>query len=155
MAKVQTNNYKRNQQQPYVYSSSFHMISCRLPSTIKYISAFTPPAPNDSMRDVNRTAVVSVTTKDNRETIQESASYTKTRELIKLSKSTSITQLFQQVMQQNLISKGFRIGQLNGSNAWVTLDLREFGSKQNKVIFVINSIPKSKRQFSTRCERFA
>lgn len=32
-------------------------------------------------------------------------------------------------MQQNLISKGFRIGQLNGSNAWVTVDVREFGTQ--------------------------
>lgn len=32
-------------------------------------------------------------------------------------------------MQQNLISKGFRIGQLNGSNAWVTVDVHEFGTQ--------------------------
>ena len=32
-------------------------------------------------------------------------------------------------MQQNLISKGFRIGQSNGSNAWVTVDVREFATQ--------------------------
>ena len=85
---------------------------------------FTPPAPNATM-NINQNAIVYVTTKDSR-TTQDIASYTKRGELIKLNSSPSVTQLFQQVMQQNLISKGFRIGQSNGSNAWVTVDVREF-----------------------------
>ena len=76
---------------------------------------FTPPAPNATM-NINQNAIVYVTTKDSR-TTQDIASYTKHGELIKLNSSPSVTQLFQQVMQQNLISKGFRIGQSNGSNA--------------------------------------
>lgn len=88
---------------------------------------FTPPAPTASM-NVNQTAVVYVTTKDSRPT-QDVASYTKTGELIKLNASPSVSQLFQQVMQQNLVSKGFRIGQANNSNAGVTVDIREFGTQ--------------------------
>lgn len=88
---------------------------------------FTPPAPTASM-NVNQTAVVYVMTKDSRAT-QDIASYTKRGELIRLNASPSVTQLFQQVMQQNLISKGFRIGQANNSNAGVTVDIREFGTQ--------------------------
>lgn len=107
-----------------ILAATLFLAGCQAQSNIL---AFTPPAPSASM-NVNRTAVVSVTTKDSR-TIQEIASYTKHGELIKLNASPSVTQLFQQVMQQNLISKGFRIGQLNGSNAWVTVDVREFSTQ--------------------------
>ncbi len=59
---------------------------------------FTPPAPNATM-NINQNAIVYVTTKDSR-TTQDIASYTKRGELIKLNSSPSVTQLFQQVMQQ-------------------------------------------------------
>ena len=32
-------------------------------------------------------------------------------------------------MQQNLVSKGFRIGQANNANAGVTVDVKEFNAK--------------------------
>lgn len=100
---------------------------------------FTPPAPTASM-NVNQTAVVYVMTKDSR-TTQDIASYTKRGELIKLNASPSVTQLFQQVMQQNLVSKGFRIGQANNSNAGVTVDIREFGTQveQGNIRYKLNS----------------
>lgn len=88
---------------------------------------FTPPAPTASM-NVNQSAVVYVMTKDSRAS-QDVASYTKRGELVKLNASPSVTQLFQQVMQQNLVSKGFRIGQANNSNAGVTVDVRDFGAQ--------------------------
>lgn len=88
---------------------------------------FTPPAPTASM-NVNQSAVVYVMTKDSRAS-QDVASYTKRGELVKLNTSPSVTQLFQQVMQQNLVSKGFRIGQANNSNAGVTVDVRDFGAQ--------------------------
>lgn len=86
--------------------------------------SFTPPAPMASM-NINQSAIVYVMTKDSR-TTQDIASYTKHDELVKLNASPSVTQLFQQVMQQNLVSKGFRIGQANNSNAGVTVDVRDF-----------------------------
>lgn len=88
---------------------------------------FTPPAPTASM-NVNQSAVVYVMSKDSRAS-QDVASYTKRGELVKLNASPSVTQLFQQVMQQNLVSKGFRIGQANNSNAGVTVDVRDFGAQ--------------------------
>lgn len=85
---------------------------------------FTPPAPTASM-NVNQSAVVYVTTRDARAQ-QDIASYVKNGELVKLNASPSVTQLFQQVMQQNLVSKGFRIGQMNNSNAGVTVEIKDF-----------------------------
>lgn len=87
---------------------------------------FTPPAPTASM-NVNQSAVVYVTTKDSRAQ-QEIASYVKNGELVKLNASPTITQTFQQVMQQNLVSKGFRIGQANNSNAGLTVEIKDFST---------------------------
>lgn len=97
---------------------------------------FMPPAPTPSM-NVNQTAVVYVTTRDSRGS-SEVASYTKSGELVKLNASPTPTQLFQQVMQQNLVSKGFRIGQSNNSNAGVTVDIREFGTNVEQGDFRYN-----------------
>ena len=87
---------------------------------------FTPPAPTASM-NVNQSAVVYVMTKDARAK-QDIASYVKNGELVKLNSNPSVTQLFQQVMQQNLVSKGFRIGQANNSNAGVTVEIKDFST---------------------------
>ncbi|MFQ9122426.1 MAG: YajG family lipoprotein [Haemophilus parainfluenzae] len=61
--------------------------------------------------------------------------------LIKLNASPSVTQLFQQVMQQNLVSKGFRIGQANNANAGVTVDVKEFNAHvdQGNLRYTLNS----------------
>lgn len=88
---------------------------------------FTPPAPTASM-NVNQSAVVYVTTRDARAQ-QDIASYVRNGELVKLNAAPSTTQLFQQVMQQNLVSKGFRIGQANNSNAGVTVEIKDFSTK--------------------------
>lgn len=85
---------------------------------------FTPPAPTASMT-VNQSAVVYVSTRDVRPQ-QDVAAYSKSGELVKLNASPSVTQLFQQVMQQNLVSKGFRIGEANNSNAGVTVEVKNF-----------------------------
>ena len=69
---------------------------------------FTPAAPQASM-NVNQSSVVYVTTRDMRQA-PEISSYVADGKLVKLSAMPSITELFQQVEQQNLISKGFRIG---------------------------------------------
>lgn len=100
---------------------------------------FTPPAPNASM-NVNQSAVVYVTTSDARSK-QDIASYVKNGELIKLNASPSVTQLFQQVMQQNLVSKGFRIGQVDNSNAGVTVEVKDFFTQvdQGNLRYNLNS----------------
>ena len=90
---------------------------------------FAPQSPTASM-NINQSAVVTVNTRDSRPQ-QEIATYTKSGELIKLNASPSVTQLFQQVMQQNLVSKGFRIGQANNANAGVTVEVKEYNKTFN------------------------
>ncbi|QPB41936.1 YajG family lipoprotein [Rodentibacter haemolyticus] len=97
------------------------LAGCQAPSNTL---TFTPPAPTASM-NVNQTAVVYVTVNDLR-TQPDVSFYVKNGDLVKLNASPSVTQLFQQVMQQNLISKGFRIGQTNNSNAGVTVQIQDF-----------------------------
>ena len=88
--------------------------------------SFTPPAPTASM-NVAQSAIVNVSAKDSRSN-QDIASYTKMGELVKLNAYPTPSQLFQQVMQQNLVSKGFRIGGANNANAGVTVDVKAFGA---------------------------
>jgi len=82
--------------------------------------------------NINQSAVVTVNTRDSRPQ-QEIATYTKSGELIKLNASPSVTQLFQQVMQQNLVSKGFRIGQANNANAGVTVEVKAFNASNDEI----------------------
>ena len=100
---------------------------------------FAPQSPTASM-NINQSAVVTVNTRDSRPQ-QEIATYTKSGELIKLNASPSVTQLFQQVMQQNLVSKGFRIGQANNANAGVTVEVKEFNTHvdQGNLRYTLNS----------------
>ena len=100
---------------------------------------FTTPAPITGQNMIQN-AIVMVQTKDSRPT-QTIASYTKMGELIKLNANPSISQLFQQLMQQNLVSKGFRIGFANEANAGVTVDVRDFSAnvEQGNLRYNINS----------------
>ena len=91
---------------------------------------FTPATPQASM-NVNQSAVVYVTTRDMRQA-PEISSYVADGKLVKLSATPSVTELFQQVAQQDLVSKGFRIGMANNSNAAVTVDVQEFFAKVNQ-----------------------
>ena len=91
---------------------------------------FTPAAPQASM-NVNQSAVVYVTTRDMRQA-PEISSYVADGKLVKLSAIPNVTELFQQVEQQNLISKGFRIGTANNANVAVTVNVQEFFAKVNQ-----------------------
>ena len=73
--------------------------------------SFTPATPQATM-NVNQSAVVFVSTRDMRQA-PEISSYVADGKVVKLSATPSVTELFQQVEQQNLISKGFRIGMPN------------------------------------------
>lgn len=92
--------------------------------------SFTPATPQATM-NVNQSAVIFVSTRDMRQA-PEISSYVADGKVVKLSASPSVTELFQQVEQQNLISKGFRIGMANNSNAAVTVDVQEFIAKVNQ-----------------------
>ncbi|WP_109078559.1 YajG family lipoprotein [Aggregatibacter kilianii] len=110
-----------------LFLSSVLLTGCQSePSTL----TFTPPAPKASM-NVNQSAVVYVTTRDMRNA-PEISSYVNQGQLFKLFASPEVTQLFQQVEQQDLVSKGFRIGMANNSNAAVTVDIQQFFAKVNQ-----------------------
>ena len=97
------------------------LAGCQTPSNNL---TFTPPAPTASM-NIYQTVIVNVNAVDSRQRI-EIADYVRSGELIKLTASPTLTELFQQVMQQNLISKGFRISQVQNANSRVTVDIKEF-----------------------------
>lgn len=105
-------------------AASILLVGCQAQSNTL---TFTPPAPTATM-NVNQSAVVYVSTRDAR-TTQDVASYVRNGELVKLNAAPSVTQLFQQVMQQNLVSKGFRVGQMNNANAGVTVEIKDFSTK--------------------------
>ena len=97
------------------------LAGCQTPSNNL---TFTLPAPTASM-NIYQTVIVNVNAVDSRQRI-EIADYVRSGELIKLTASPTLTELFQQVMQQNLISKGFRISQVQNANSRVTVDIKEF-----------------------------
>ena len=117
-------------------AAAFFLAGCQAQSNSL---TFTPPAPSASM-NVNQSAVVYVMTRDARAQ-QEIASYVKNGELVRLNASPNVSQLFQQVMQQNLVSKGFRIGQANNSNAGVTVEIKDFTTnvEQGNLRYTLNS----------------
>lgn len=85
---------------------------------------FTTPAPTATFNTNNQTALVNVSTQDLR-TSAEVASYTSAGNVNRLTAVPSVTQLFQQAMQQNLNSKGFTV--VNGAgNANVIVNIRKF-----------------------------
>lgn len=100
---------------------------------------FTPPQPSSSMA-LNQNAIVFVNVRDQRPQ-QEISSYVANGRLVKLNAQPSVTQLFQQVQQQDLLSKGFRIGHEQNSNVKLTLDINTFQAiiEQGDVSYKIDS----------------
>ncbi|WP_373819352.1 YajG family lipoprotein [Glaesserella sp.] len=84
----------------------------------------TTPSPTAAFNTNNQTALVNVSTQDMRPSA-EGASYTSGGNVVRLNAIPDVTQLFQQVMQQNLNSKGFGVVQGAG-NANVTVNVKKF-----------------------------
>lgn len=85
---------------------------------------FTTPSPTAMFNTNNQTALVNVSTQDLRPSA-EVASYTSGGNVTRLNAMPEVAQLFQQVMQQNLNSKGFGVVQGAG-NANVTVKIHKF-----------------------------
>lgn len=88
------------------------------------ILTFTTPSPTSSFNTGNQAAVVNVVSQDLR-TSREISSYTKNGEVIRLTASPEVAQMFQQAVQQDLNSKGFTIVQ-GASNANVQVNIKKF-----------------------------
>ena len=89
---------------------------------------FTPQAPTATFNVSNQNAVVNVVTRDMRSQ-PEISSYVRDGALFKLSASPDVAALFQQVMQQDLNSKGVRLGAPHASNTNVIVNVKEFYAK--------------------------
>ena len=88
------------------------------------VLTFTTPSPTAVFNTNNQTAAVSVNTQDLR-TSREIAAYTKNGEIIRLSSSPEVAQMFQQAVQQDLNAKGFQIVQ-GPASAHVTVNIKRF-----------------------------
>lgn len=97
-------------------------------STPSHTLTFTPPASNAIFNTANQAAVVNVTTRDARSQ-SEISSYVRDGQLFKLSASPDVTALFQQIVQQDLNSKGFRVGAPSASNTNVIVNVKDFYAK--------------------------
>ena len=97
-------------------------------STPSHTLTFTPPASNAIFNTANQAAVVNVTTRDVRSQ-SEISSYVRDGQLFKLSASSDVTALFQQIVQQDLNSKGFRVGTPSASNTNVIVNVKDFYAK--------------------------
>lgn len=89
---------------------------------------FTAPAPTATFNVNNQNAVVNVAARDMRSQ-PEVSSYVRDGSLFKLTASPDVIALFKQVVQQDLNSKGVRLGAPNASNTNVMVNIKEFYAK--------------------------
>ncbi|QIM69702.1 MULTISPECIES: YajG family lipoprotein [Basfia] len=105
--------------------ASVLLAACQAPSSVL---TFAPHAPNTTLNVSNQNAVVAVVTKDERSQKQVS-SYVRDGALFPLTASPEVDTIFQQVMQQNLNSKGFRLGSANAANTHMLVSVKDFYAK--------------------------
>ncbi|EIJ71792.1 YajG family lipoprotein [Pasteurella bettyae] len=105
--------------------TTIFLSACQAPS---HTLTFTPQAPTSTLNVSNQHAIVNVVTKDGRSQ-KEVSSYTKNGALFPLSAQPTVEALFQQVMQQNLNSKGFRLSEANSANTTVLVTVKDFYAK--------------------------
>ncbi|MGR6980693.1 YajG family lipoprotein [Testudinibacter sp. P27/CKL/0425] len=89
---------------------------------------FTPPAPSAQFNTANQRVAVNVVTQDQRATATV-ASYTSGGSMQHLTASPEVAQLFQQVVQQGLNSKGFRIASGANSNSNAVVKITDFNAQ--------------------------
>ncbi len=90
---------------------------------------FTPPAPTTQFNAANQNAVLNIATRDAR-TQPEISSYVIDGNVFKLFAEPTVTQLFDQVIKQDLNAKGFRIAATPAqSNSNVLVDVTNFYAK--------------------------
>lgn len=105
---------------------SLFLAACTAPGNTL---TFNPTAPTAStaFNTANQKAIISVVTKDERRQPEISA-YTREGQLHKLSSSPNVTDLFQQIIQQDFNAKGFRLSN-NGANTNILVTVKEFYAK--------------------------
>lgn len=89
---------------------------------------FTPPAPNAQFNTLHQRIVVNVITQDQRNS-KTISSYTSAGNIRHLTAQPEIAQLFQQVVQQGLNSKGFRLASGAASNSNLIVKITDFNAQ--------------------------
>lgn len=107
-----------------LFSATMVLTACQ--STTSNVLTFTPPVPKVQFNLANQTqAQLNVVARDLRPQ-PEISSYVTNEQIIKLTSSPSVTQLFQQIVQQDLNSKGFRITTPAQANTNVIINIKQF-----------------------------
>ncbi|MGQ0286547.1 YajG family lipoprotein [Pasteurellaceae bacterium 22721_9_1] len=105
-------------------ASSVLLAACAdKPSNTLHFSPASPTA-TVAFNTMNQKAIVNVVTKDERAQ-PEISSYTSSGSLLKLSASPEVAKLFQQVVQQDLNAKGFRLASAE-ANTQLLVRVKEF-----------------------------
>ncbi|MDY4595376.1 MAG: YajG family lipoprotein [[Pasteurella] aerogenes] len=89
---------------------------------------FTPAPTTGKFNTANQNIVLNVSTRDNRAQ-PEISSYVYHEQLLKLNSAPQVTQLFDQIVKQDLNAKGFRVGTPSSSNTNVIVNVNDFYAK--------------------------
>lgn len=102
---------------------------------------FTPTSPNSQFDTQNQQAIINVVVNDLRNP-PEIASYVKNANIIKLSANPSVSMLFDQIIKQDLNSKGFRVtNDPTSNNIKLVVNITDFYANigQGNLRYNINS----------------
>lgn len=122
-----------------LFSATLLLSACQ--SQSNNTLTFTPSSPVAQFNAANQHAILNIVTRDARST-QEISSYVYNENLTKLFAQPSVTQLFDQVIKQDLNAKGFRIASVpSQSNANVIVNITKFYAnvEQGNLRYKINS----------------
>ncbi|MFQ1014529.1 YajG family lipoprotein [Avibacterium paragallinarum] len=107
-----------------LFSSAVLLSACQ--SQPSNTITFTPPSPSAQFNAANQHAILNILTRDARQQ-PEISSYVHNDKIHKLFAQPSVTQLFDQVIKQNLNAKGFRIAATPAqSNTNVIVNITQF-----------------------------
>ncbi|MBV7388155.1 hypothetical protein KRX11_05755 [Pasteurellaceae bacterium TAE3-ERU1] len=119
-------NWKKTVAATALLSACVALSACQAPvsNTINFV----PPAPSANFSTQNQQVSVNVLAQDQRAST-EVASFAENGKMRHLQASPEVAQLFQQVVQQDLNSKGFRVASGMATNANVVVVIKDFYAK--------------------------
>lgn len=119
-------NWKKTVAATALLGACVALSACQAPvsNTINFV----PPAPSANFSTQNQQVSVNVLAQDQRAST-EVASFAENGKMRHLQASPEVAQLFQQVVQQDLNSKGFRVASGMATNANVVVVIKDFYAK--------------------------
>ncbi|MBE2893953.1 YajG family lipoprotein [Spirabiliibacterium falconis] len=119
-------NWTKNLTYTALLGACVALTACQAP--VSNTLNFVPPAPSAHFNTQHQQVSVSVLAQDQR-TSSEVASFADNGKMRHLQASPEVAQLFQQVVQQDLNSKGFRVATGMTTNANVVVVINDFSAK--------------------------